>query len=207
MPLDLSLTENMSPVDAPIPAEALPDLPEGEWDFVVKLVNKIGKPEKGSIPQFEVTFTAIEAFTPGNEAYRGAACREYMCCFPAAHKGYKMHSARFRALGEASEAGMPDTSSLANNPPSWDSLVPWVDAVESVQVHGWTKNDKDKEGNWQTKVVFQEPGKPLVVAPNAEEPEAEPVETKAATHKPATAYSKPASNGKANGHKNGKAKR
>jgi hypothetical protein len=178
MPLDLEQTIEMTPVETGDMSEIPPDLPDGEWvgSFVCKASHT--SEAKGSYPMLVIDAIAEEANTEGNEDAVGAKATQMVCFFPANHSGAKMSKIRLKQLCEAYEIDPPDTSSLAENPPTWESLVPFVEALESQKRLFWTKNVPDKKtGENRTELFFMKPGsKVRAPAPDDDAP-AKPAKT------------------------------
>ena len=199
MPIDTSIATNMTQVDTGDVYQDVPDLPDGHWKFAVKAKTGATKPESGAYPMLTFEMTVTESL--GDQDRTGAKIFQRAIFYPPSHKAYRMQRPTIVAFSEASGAQV-DTSSLNESPPSWESLVPWVDAIEEQELEFWTTSKKDKNGQWQLNLHNSEPGQPLQMQPAEEtdpEPEAKPV-PKAAPVAKASAKS----NGHSNGHKKAK---
>jgi hypothetical protein len=173
MPIDTNATLQMTPVDTGDMSEIPPDLPAGEWDGTIEV--KASKTSKDSYPMLIIELTTTQAYGDGGENYVGARATEFCTFFPETHKASKMSKLRVKALCEAAGLDLPDTSSLAEG--SFSSLEPFVDALESNQIHFWTTTEADKKtGEVRTRIHFTQPGAKLGSIPAAAaEPELEEV--------------------------------
>lgn len=184
MPIDVEKQLTMNPVVTGNVNEIRPDLPDGYWLGTFKCDNKATSEEKGAVPMLVVQITTTETFTEGCEETVGAGCRFNVIFWPANHANARMTNRTIRSMREL-YPDLPecDTSSLESG--SWESLVPFVEALES-RIRPF-RTYVNKKG--ETEVSFI-PGK------GEEWPEGAGVGSEGA---PAPAAAKPKANG-ANGH-------
>lgn len=157
MGIEVSVTNRMVQVDTGDMSDLPPALPEGEWDFAVPNITcKATKPEKGSYPMVQLEMKVTQSY--GDEKRDGARLDVYLVCFPPSHKGYRGMARRFTSLSEALGIDGPDTSSLNESPPTWDSMMPWLETVSQSQIHAWTTVKRNNENVRETELHFSEPG-------------------------------------------------
>lgn len=201
MPLDLEKQIEMVPVTTGDMSDIPPDMPDGHWRGAVEVTNGAGKPEKGSYPMLTIKWSGDEALSEGNEDKIGLSARSWIVIYPQGHANEKRFKQTVKEMADLYPDLPPfDTSSLSQDPPSFESLGPWVEAFESETREFWTFNQKTNTGEMMTNIRFRQPGKKVEVA-SVEETEEE--DKPAAEEKP----KKLAAGATANGHKKVKGKK
>src|ERR1700690_764265 len=172
MPYDPNLTIEMTPVDSGDMSDIPPDLPVGAWlgPFTIKCTKTGENAKNPNLPMLILEATAEEAETAGNEDYAGGKTADFFVVYPDKHAQSKNSKVKFKKLCEAYELGMPDTSSLAEDPPNFSSMADWIEQVESESRRFFTTVTKDKSsGEKRTQLHYTEPGQKLQRAETEEE--------------------------------------
>jgi hypothetical protein len=158
MPIDTSITYDFKPHSKVADVDNMPpDLPEGHWQGHFKVTPKVSK--ESGIPMLMIQATADEALTDGNQEFEGHTTTFPVMLYEPTHEYYKNAMRTVKQMNELYE-DLPyfDETTLANDPPSFASLVAWVEAFESQPRQFWTSLRDNKEtGEKVTQVQFFAP--------------------------------------------------
>jgi hypothetical protein len=169
MPLDISLTQEMAPIDVGDPNKTAQDVPNGKWAGVIEIKNRISN---NGAPQLVIQASCDEALSPENEGNVGFRVTTYVTFKPATDPWAHLPKLEIKQMCDAYEAPMPDYAPLADeNLPSGErfaGFAEFVETVESTQRVFWTVQDK-RDGS--PRLRWSEPGKKL---DRVEEEEAPP---------------------------------
>lgn len=159
MPLTTETELDFEPIDTGDMSEIPPDLPKGEWVGSCVVTPKVT--QKGA-PMLMLKWTAEEDNTGENADQVGNSAPDFLTFMGANDPNAKWSKMAVKALCEAYEIDLPDTSSLKDG--SFASLEPFVEALESTKRVFWTTVEKNrKDGTNQTKIHYTQPGKKLKV--------------------------------------------
>jgi hypothetical protein len=128
-----------TPVDCGRADEIPPEAPEGAWEARAK-VKKASTKE--GYPRLIVEWKTTLALTEENESFAGCRATTFLDLVP---KGHKREGQTKRSLNQMCKGlgiALPDLSSLSEG--SWDSLEPFIAAVEEGVWPIWTRHSPNK---------------------------------------------------------------
>lgn len=110
------------------------------------------------MPMLKIKFTVEEALDEGREEEVGRSSQIQVIFNDSSAAGANFQRIRVKNLTEGYDLPPCDTSSLEEG--SWDSLKPWVDALESQVRDAWVTNPPDRTtGEPQTEIHAMDPKK------------------------------------------------
>ena len=162
MPVSIEPILNIAPVVAGDLTTIPPDLPKGHWRGTVTVTcttSKKNDPSATHHPMLELAWSVTEAYDDENSDYVGACAKSWLTIYPQHHKTAAMSKRNFKQIVDHTHAPNPDASSLEESPPTWASLAPFIDHLESGEWEFWTylKEDNRNPGQMSTNIAFSPP--------------------------------------------------
>jgi hypothetical protein len=145
---------DFTPIVPSDPTVRAPDVPDGTWSARPHV--KKGRSKDSSKPQLQIRWELKCAVdSEENKAYEGRSCFDRVTFFSPGDKGYDVNARTIRDMTAAFGLPKPDLSTFAQG--KWDSLEPWIAALESEDREIHTLSEQSKDGDVWTRVRYTKP--------------------------------------------------
>jgi len=175
MPKNNEEVVSFTPVKDYDAASLPPEAPEGGWAFQVERVTiKATAPEKGAFPMLRLDVTILDTDVEENKSFIGTKLSDFLIFVPETHKNARMFKQRVHAWLKACELDFALIPKKILKPAD---LEPLKEALEGLQVNGWTTVSVDKQTGYpraQIRMIPPPGGLPTLSTPEEtteEEPE------------------------------------
>lgn len=142
-----------APIVPSDPTIRVPDVPAGGWEARAHV--RKGKSKEAGKPQLQIRWQLSSCHEEDNKASEGRSAFDRVTFFSPGEKGYDVNMRTIRDMTAAFGLPKPDLTSFAQG--KWDSLEPWIAALEASDFTVFTVNEQSKDGDVWTRVRYTKP--------------------------------------------------